>query len=103
MIVRMAEEHGIDLARSWMIGDILDDIQAGRGAGCRTILIDNGNEAEWLFSPDREPHYRARPGRRGSPDHRAGRKRGTGRTGPGRVMLPRIGRGRFATYFPRLA
>jgi D,D-heptose 1,7-bisphosphate phosphatase len=60
MILRAAAEHGIDLARSWMVGDILDDIQAGRAAGCRTVLIDNGNETEWLLSPDREPHYRAR-------------------------------------------
>src|SRR5262245_46836365 len=27
MIVRAAAEHGIDLARSWMVGDILDDVQ----------------------------------------------------------------------------
>jgi histidinol-phosphate phosphatase family protein len=59
MIVRTAAEHGIDLARSWMIGDILDDVQAGRNAGCRTILIDNGGETKSILSPDREPHYRA--------------------------------------------
>jgi len=59
MIVRTAAEHGIDLARSWMVGDILDDIQAGRRAGCRTILVDSGNETKWILSPDREPHYRA--------------------------------------------
>jgi D-glycero-D-manno-heptose 1,7-bisphosphate phosphatase len=58
-ILGLAAEHGIDLARSWMVGDILDDIQAGRGAGCRTILIDNGNETEWFLTPDREPDYRA--------------------------------------------
>jgi D-glycero-D-manno-heptose 1,7-bisphosphate phosphatase len=58
MILRMAAEHAIDLVRSWMIGDILDDIEAGRAAGCRTVLIDNANETEWLLSPDREPHYR---------------------------------------------
>jgi histidinol-phosphate phosphatase family protein len=59
LILRLAAEHGIDLARSWMIGDILDDIQAGRAAGCRTILIDNGNETEWIMTPDREPEHRA--------------------------------------------
>jgi D,D-heptose 1,7-bisphosphate phosphatase len=59
MILRAAAEHGLDLARSWMIGDILDDVEAGRGAGCRTVLIDNGNETEWLLSPGREPHHRA--------------------------------------------
>jgi histidinol-phosphate phosphatase family protein len=59
MIVRTAAEHGIDVARSWMVGDILDDIQAGRRAGCRTILVDSGNETKWILSPVREPHYRA--------------------------------------------
>src|SRR5262249_34275800 len=59
LILRIVAEHGIDLARSWMIGDILDDVQAGRGAGCHTILIDNGNETEWIMSPDREPDHRA--------------------------------------------
>jgi D,D-heptose 1,7-bisphosphate phosphatase len=59
MIVRTAAAHGIALDRSWMVGDILDDIQAGRSAGCRTILIDNGNETKWILSPDREPHLRA--------------------------------------------
>jgi histidinol-phosphate phosphatase family protein len=59
MILRLSAEHGIDPGGSWMVGDILDDVQAGRGAGCRTILIDNGNETKWILSPDREPHYRA--------------------------------------------
>ncbi len=59
LILRLAAEHGIDPARSWMIGDILDDIQAGRGAGCRTVLIDNGHETEWVLSPDREPDFKA--------------------------------------------
>ncbi len=56
MIVRMAAEHGIDLSRSWMVGDILDDVQAGRGAGCRTILV-GGGEMKGISTPDREPHY----------------------------------------------
>ncbi len=45
-----------DPARSWMIGDILDDIEAGRSAGCRTVLIDNGNETEWALGRHRLPH-----------------------------------------------
>ena len=47
LIARAAREHGIDLVRSWFVGDILDDVEAGRRAGCRTVLIDNGNETEW--------------------------------------------------------
>jgi histidinol-phosphate phosphatase family protein len=58
MLRRAAEEHGIALGSSWMIGDILDDVEAGSSAGCRTILIDNGNETEWRFGPGRVPGMR---------------------------------------------
>ena len=50
-----AAEHGIELAGSWMVGDILNDVEAGNRAGCRTVLIDNGNETEWLLTPARMP------------------------------------------------
>ena len=39
MLLQAARDHGLDLSRSWMIGDGLNDIQAGRAAGCRTILL----------------------------------------------------------------
>lgn len=55
MLLRAAKEHGIDLEQSWMIGDILHDVEAGRRAGCNTVLIDNGNETEWKLSPLRTP------------------------------------------------
>ncbi|SAL30121.1 histidinol-phosphate phosphatase family protein [Caballeronia turbans] len=55
MLLRAAREHRLDLSRSWFIGDILDDVEAGRRAGCRSVLIDNGNETEWLRGPGREP------------------------------------------------
>jgi D-glycero-D-manno-heptose 1,7-bisphosphate phosphatase len=55
MLLRAAREHGVDLERSWMIGDILDDVEAGRRAGCRTCLIDNGNETEWKLNDARRP------------------------------------------------
>jgi histidinol-phosphate phosphatase family protein len=57
LIERAAGEHRLDLRRAWMIGDILDDVEAGRRAGCRTVLIDNGNETEWRLGPAREPHF----------------------------------------------
>jgi phosphoglycolate phosphatase-like HAD superfamily hydrolase len=43
-----------------MVGDILDDVEAGRRAGCRTVLIDNGNETEWECSAVRRPHRLAK-------------------------------------------
>jgi D-glycero-D-manno-heptose 1,7-bisphosphate phosphatase len=59
MLVQAAQEHGIDLAASWMIGDILHDVEAGKRAGCRTVLIDNGNETEWELSDLRTPDLMA--------------------------------------------
>lgn len=60
MLERAAREHGVALSASWMIGDILDDIEAGRRAGCRTILLDNGHETEWRIAECRSPDYLAR-------------------------------------------
>ena len=60
LLFRAAREHKINLAASWMIGDILNDVEAGRRAGCRTILIDNGHETEWDMSPIRKPHFTAK-------------------------------------------
>jgi len=39
MLLKAAEELDIDLSSSWMVGDSGRDIEAGRAAGCRTILI----------------------------------------------------------------
>ena len=57
LIFQAAADHAIDLSQSWFIGDILNDVEAGRAAGCRTILIDNGNETEWELSCGRLPHH----------------------------------------------
>jgi D,D-heptose 1,7-bisphosphate phosphatase len=57
LLQQAAREHAIDLAQSWFIGDILHDVAAGRAAGCRTVLIDNGNETEWQLSRQRLPHH----------------------------------------------
>lgn len=57
LLLRAASDLRIDLERSWMVGDILHDVEAGRWAGCRTILIDNGNETEWEMNENRWPHY----------------------------------------------
>ncbi len=39
LILRAARKLGVDVKRSWMIGDGLNDVQAGRAAGCRTIWV----------------------------------------------------------------
>jgi rfaE bifunctional protein kinase chain/domain len=57
LILQAARDHDVDLDRSWFIGDILHDVEAGRRAGCRTILLDNGHETEWQTGPYRTPHH----------------------------------------------
>jgi D-glycero-D-manno-heptose 1,7-bisphosphate phosphatase len=42
LIKRAAQQHGIDLSHSYMIGDRWRDIDAGANAGCKTVLIDWG-------------------------------------------------------------
>ena len=39
LLLKAAQDMGIDLRRSWLIGDNLSDIQAGKDAGCRTVLL----------------------------------------------------------------
>jgi len=48
LLQKAAYEHRIDLSHSWMIGDILTDVGAGRAAGCKTILLDR-NRSERLL------------------------------------------------------
>jgi len=59
LLLRAAAELDLDLRRSWFVGDILDDVEAGNRAGCPTVLVDLGTEAR----PDRPlrwPAYVAR-------------------------------------------
>ena len=61
LILKAAADFDIDLSQSWMIGDILNDVEAGNRAGTRTILINNGNETEWLLNTDeRNPTFIAK-------------------------------------------
>jgi D-glycero-D-manno-heptose 1,7-bisphosphate phosphatase len=40
LILEAAVEYGVDLRKSFLIGDRWRDVEAGAAAGCRTILID---------------------------------------------------------------
>ena len=42
LLIDTAREYGLDLPRSWMIGDSSSDVAAGRAAGCKTALIAPG-------------------------------------------------------------
>jgi len=56
LLQQAATIHGIDLAQSWMIGDILADVGAGRAAGCKTILMDR-NRSERLLPLRFQPNF----------------------------------------------
>lgn len=53
MLLRAARELGIDLSRSYMVGDRWRDIDCGHAAGCTTIWI-RSNYRESLRKP---PHH----------------------------------------------
>jgi D-beta-D-heptose 7-phosphate kinase/D-beta-D-heptose 1-phosphate adenosyltransferase len=55
LLRRAAEEWGIDLDRSYFVGDKSSDIEAGRRAGCRTVLLA-GNRG---IATEAEPDYAA--------------------------------------------
>lgn len=55
MILQAAEEMGVCLPGSWMIGDILHDVEAGNRAGCQSVLLNNGHETEWEMNDYNKP------------------------------------------------
>jgi D-glycero-D-manno-heptose 1,7-bisphosphate phosphatase len=46
MLLQAAEDFNIDLSHSYMMGDNLIDLQAGREAGCKTVLVLTGKGGE---------------------------------------------------------
>jgi D-glycero-D-manno-heptose 1,7-bisphosphate phosphatase len=57
LLLEAARQYGIDLQRSYMIGDRWRDIDAGANVGCKTILIDLGYQER---EPNSAPNHRAR-------------------------------------------
>lgn len=48
LILKAARKYKIDLNKSYFLGDGVNDILAGESAGCRTILMANLYETEYL-------------------------------------------------------
>ncbi len=63
MLLQAAQEHDIDMSRSFMVGDGLNDVEAGRRAGVTTIFLSR-LKPEVLEAiqdrPELEPHHTAR-------------------------------------------
>ena len=52
MVLEAAGAYGMDLARSYFVGDKSADIECGQRAGARTILVLTGYGAEQDCQPD---------------------------------------------------
>ncbi len=60
MLKRARREHPFEAGRSWMIGDRYTDVEFGKKAGLKTILLLSGNGAkellegfaDWRYQPD---------------------------------------------------
>jgi D-glycero-D-manno-heptose 1,7-bisphosphate phosphatase len=59
LILDAAADLDLDLARSWMVGDSDVDIEAGRRAGCRTIIVEVPGSAH-RRKGNVKPDYRVR-------------------------------------------
>ncbi|CAN5910171.1 N/A [soil metagenome] len=65
LVWKACRDLGIDPVKSWLIGDTLDDVEAGRRAGCRTVWITAAHPAAIapaaspLISSWRRPHLQA--------------------------------------------
>ncbi len=60
MILKAAEEHNIDLSKSFMIGDRASDIEAGINANVKTIFIrtaSNDEEIYNLLNQSKKPNF----------------------------------------------
>ena len=61
LLLDAARSLGIDLARSFLVGDKFSDIEAGRRAGVKTVLLATGHGSEEIRRGPREGE--------GMPDH----------------------------------
>lgn len=50
MVFRAAQEHNIDLRKSWFVGDRAKDVETGHRAGCHPALVLTGFGQGELFS-----------------------------------------------------
>jgi D-glycero-D-manno-heptose 1,7-bisphosphate phosphatase len=61
LLTRAARELGLDLERSYLVGDGLSDIEAGLRAGCRTIFIGKWKceHCQFIRPPASRPAFQA--------------------------------------------
>jgi D-glycero-D-manno-heptose 1,7-bisphosphate phosphatase len=83
LLLRAASENDIDMGSSFFVGDALDDVKAGKAAGCKTILL--GHVTTFLTRMIEEegarPDYML-PSLKKVPDLLAGLDQGAKEAGP---------------------
>ncbi len=52
MLHAAAHDMRLALDQSWMVGDTVSDMLAGRGAGCRTVLVRTGYGSDYVHARD---------------------------------------------------
>lgn len=57
LLLQAASDLDIDLSKSWMIGDRLSDVEAGRRAGCESILLQTQGSAKTSEFNSRDPDH----------------------------------------------
>ena len=57
LILRAAEQMGLDLGQSYMVGDVLRDIEAGNAAGVVSIMVETGLQAPPPSSQEETPDH----------------------------------------------
>jgi D-glycero-D-manno-heptose 1,7-bisphosphate phosphatase len=59
MLLLAGKELDIDLAESWMVGNSIRDVEAGKRAGCRTVMIAGRTHEQKIPPGEPVPDYRA--------------------------------------------
>lgn len=57
LLLQAADEMGVDLQLSYMVGDAAKDVQAGQAAGCKTVLVTTGPDQENIEGEARPPDH----------------------------------------------
>jgi D-glycero-D-manno-heptose 1,7-bisphosphate phosphatase len=59
MLFAAGKDLDIDLAESWMVGNSIRDVEAGRRAGCKTVMIAGRTHEQKIPPGEPGPDYRA--------------------------------------------
>jgi D-glycero-D-manno-heptose 1,7-bisphosphate phosphatase len=59
MLFQAGKDLDIDMAESWMVGNSIRDVEAGKRAGCKTVMIASRTHEQKIPTGKPDPDYRA--------------------------------------------